>query len=545
MPTRYLPYIAQAAKALSDRKEEVNRLNVFPVPDGDTGTNMSLTLDAVVREVTSLDDDATLEDVCHAIVHGSLMGARGNSGVITSQILRGICQGIASSSTFDAHAIATAFDCAVKVAFKAVRKPVAGTILTVLKDAADAARRADEAGMTRDEALAAVAAEAFESVKRTPDLLPVLKENGVVDSGAFGLAILIEGFANAVTGGELEIPDTYQTVHPKATGKVEIEHIEDWEGSKYLYCTEFLVHSDAVDRDETLAFLGTMGDCELIVGERPDYKVHVHTNTPGTVLTYFTDRGQVAEVFIHNMKLQADERNDEIVAESAPAPAQPCVHKKVGLVAVAAGEGTAKILKSLGVDTVISGGQTMNPPTSELVDAVNALDADAVVLLPNNKNIIMAANAARELVDKPLGIVPTRNVTQGFEAIIALSSEATLEDNVARMTEAAEAVSYGEVTHAIRDAHTSAGDEIHAGDVIGLANDSLDFVGSSVTEVTLALVGALAGEDSDTVTVLAGADLDDDGLAALAQAIEERFDELEVDAQRGDQPVYPVVLSVE
>ena len=543
MSTTYLPYIATAAQALSDRKEEINRLNVFPVPDGDTGTNMSLTLDSVVREVSALGDDATLPEVCKAVIHGSLMGARGNSGVITSQILRGFCEGVEDMDKLDADTLDRGLARAQEVAFKAVRKPVAGTILTVLKDSAAAAHQAAEAGLSRDDALHAVTAAAFASVERTPELLPVLKENGVVDSGAFGLAVMLEGFASAVAGSEAVIPDTYQTMHPKAGSKVEIERIEDWEGSDYLYCTEFLVHSDQIDKTETLAFLSTMGDCELIVGERPDYKVHVHSNTPGTVLSYFTDRGQIAEVFIHNMKLQSDERDEEIAAEKSAAPT--AAHKKLGVVAVGAGSGVKRILESLGVDYVVSGGQTMNPPTSELVEAVNSVDADAVILLPNNKNIIMTANTAVELCDKPMAVVPTKNVTQGFEALISINSEASLEENVALMTEVAEGVTYGEVTHAIRDAKSSKNEEIHEGDFIGLINDSLDVVGSSVEDVTLAILDQIVDEDSDTLTILAGQDLDDERFESLCDLIEERFEDLELDAQRGEQPVYPVMLSVE
>lgn len=549
MSTRFLPYISAAAAALAERKEEVNRLNVFPVPDGDTGTNMSLTMDTVVKEVAALPATATLADVCKAVTHGSLMGARGNSGVITSQILRGICDGIKDADEFSTKVIDDGMTKAVEIAFKAVRKPVEGTILTVLRDSADAAHEALAQDLEPHEALKYITAEAFESVKRTPELLPVLKENGVVDSGAFGLAILFQGFTDAVTGSTDLAAAVLDTVKPVAAPKVAIEQINDWAGSKYLYCTEFLVHSDQVDKDETLKFLGTMGDCELIVGERPDYKVHVHSNTPGTVLSYFTDRGQIAEVHVHNMKLQADDRTDGIAAEeqapAAPAPAEPSERKPVGFVAVSVGEGVERIFESLGVDVIVSGGQTMNPPTSELLEAVEKVNADAVVLLPNNKNIIMTANTAAELAECDLRVVPTKSVTQGFAALAAIDPELSIDELVGEMAEAAGAVRYGEVTTAIKDAKSSKGESIHDGDVIGIANDSLDVVGETVEDVVLALLDELVDDDADIITVLAGCDMDDDRFDALVEAIEDRFDELEVDSQRGEQPVYPVILSVE
>ena len=529
-------HIATAAAALTARKEEINRLNVFPVPDGDTGTNMSLTLESVVREVTALPADANAAALRKAVTHGSLMGARGNSGVITSQILRGLCEGLAEVEELDAAALSHALDVAVDVAFQAVRKPVKGTILTVLEDMASAARAAAEGGSTLEEALEAISDEALASVKRTPEFLPVLKENGVVDSGGFGLTVLVQAFVASVLGRDSELPSAEEFT--KADAKVAIEQVHDWAGSDYMYCTEFLFHSADVDTHDALEFLASLGDCELLVGSHPDFKVHVHTDTPGVVLNYMTDHGQVSEVFIHNMVLESEERAEGIADEQAGE------HKPLGFVAVAAGEGMAKILKSLGVDVVVSGGQTMNPSTADLLEAVGTVNADEVIILPNNGNIVMAANAAADNADVPCAVVPTKSVPVSFSAMFAVDPDAGLSANVEAMCDAIACVSYGEVTRAIKDSKTSGGAPIAPGDVIGIGDGSLDVVGSSIEDVTLELIGRL-DDDYDTLTLLAGQDYDDDALASLAEAIEEAYPELDVDAQRGDQPLYPVVFSIE
>ncbi|MGI6032909.1 MAG: DAK2 domain-containing protein [Coriobacteriales bacterium] len=534
-------YIVCAAQALSARKEEINRLNVFPVPDGDTGTNMSLTMESVVKEVNALPADCDSAALRKAVTHGSLMGARGNSGVITSQILRGLCEGLADASEFDAATISKGLDRAVEVAFQAVRKPVKGTILTVLEDSAAAAHKAVDDGLDAMDCLRAISDEALASVKRTPEFLPVLKENGVVDSGGFGLTILIQSFVAAVTGDEGELASSADFT--KATAEVAIEQVHDWAGSKYMYCTEFLFHSADVDTKAALEFLASIGDCELLVGNHPDFKVHVHTDTPGEVLNYMTERGQVSEVFIHNMVLESEERAEGIAAGEEAAAAE---HKPLAFIAVAAGSGMASILKSLGVDYVVSGGQTMNPSTADLLSAIEKVNADAAILLPDNKNIIMAANAAAENADIPVKVVPTKNVPSAFTAMFAVDLDAGLEENAEAMTAALEDVVCGEVTTAIKDSKTSSGDPIAPGDVIGIAEGSLDVVGHDVDEVTLALIDEFSGQDEyDTLTLLAGEDFDDEALDGLTKKIEERFPDIEIDAQRGEQPLYPIVFSLE
>ena len=534
--------VAAASKNLSARKDEINRLNVFPVPDGDTGTNMSLTLESVVSNLAQLPIGASGADIRKAVTTGALMGARGNSGVITSQILRGLCEGAAEAAALDVETVDAAFARAVEVSFQAVRKPVEGTILTVLRDTAAAAKRARKKKLACDDALAEIVTEAYASVQRTPDLLPVLKENNVVDAGGYGLAILLDGFVAALTGKEGPLGDELAFARQTAP-RVEIEQINDWEGSEFRYCTEFLVHSDTIDVDATKDFLPTMGDCDLMVGMHPNFKVHVHSNRPDQVLQWFlTHDAQISEVHIHNMQLQSAARAEGLAADAAaPVPER----KPLGFVAVAAGEGIAKILTSLGVDVVVSGGQTMNPSTKDLLDAVNAANADSVIILPNNSNIIMAAQSACELADIPCGVVPTKSAPQAFSALFGFDEDASLEDNVATMTEAYADVRTGEVTRAIKDSKDAYDNPIRTGDVIGIADGAIEAVGSSVEDVVMALLASMKADDADTLTVLAGADYDDDALAALVARIEDAYGDLEVDVHRGEQPLYPVIVSVE
>ncbi|OUO62480.1 Dak phosphatase [Collinsella sp. An271] len=551
-----------AAKAVADKAEDINKLNVFPVPDGDTGTNMSLTLASVVKELTALPADADMEAIAGAITHGSLMGARGNSGVITSQILRGVAEGLIPATDPASSAdVAAALRRAVKVAFQAVRKPVEGTILTVLRDISTKADECEKKKMSVEEALDAIVVEAYQSVARTPDLLPVLKENGVVDSGAFGFAIFLENFVAAAQGRTAQIEDFSTTfdassARESALGRVEIEANDDWEGSEYRYCNEFLFKAERrFDEEECLKFLASMGDCELLVGSYPDYKIHVHSNTPNLVLEHMLQFGQIYEVFIHNMDMESHERTakihaDQDAGDTAPsaapaAPSEPA--KPLGFVAVAAGSGEAEILQSMGVDVTVSGGQTMNPSTADLLDAVNRVNAEAVIILPNNGNIRMAAEAAASACeDKKVAVVPTKTVPQAFSALFAVMPDTPLDEVVEAMTDAISEVRDGEVTTAVRDSQAADGTPIHAGDVMGIICDSIDVVGSDVKQVTLDCIARMQDEEEgDTLTILAGADMDDDDFDELVSAIEEAHPDLEVDPHRGEQPLYPVIFSIE
>ena len=537
---------------VSDKAEEINKLNVFPVPDGDTGTNMSLTLASVTKELSALPADADMEAIAGAITHGSLMGARGNSGVITSQILRGVAEGLVSADEPITSAnIAFAFRRAVKVAFQAVRKPIEGTILTVLRDVSTKADECEKKKFSAEDALDAIVVEAYQSVARTPDLLPVLKENGVVDSGAFGFAIFLENFVAAALGRSTVVEDFSATfdsagsARDAALGRVEIEANDDWEGSEFRYCNEFLFKADApFDEDECLKFLGSMGDCELLVGAYPDYKIHVHSNTPNLVLEHMLQLGQIYEVFIHNMEMEAHDRTAKIHEDQEKA-AEPA--KALGFVAVAAGSGEADILKSLGVDVIVSGGQTMNPSTADLLGAVDQVNATSVIILPNNGNIRMAAEAAASAcTDKKVAVVPTKTVPQAFSALFAVLPDSELEDAVAAMVDAISEVRDGEVTRAVRDSSASDGSPIHSGDVMGIIAGSIDVVGSDVKQVTLDCINRMQEEEEgDALTILAGEELSDEAFQEIVDAIEEAQPDLEIDAHRGEQPLYPVIFSIE
>lgn len=581
-----------AADVVAQKAEEINKLNVFPVPDGDTGTNMSLTLATVVAELKALPADADMRDVAKAITHGSLMGARGNSGVITSQILRGVAEGLidVKDEKPSAAEIAHAFALGQKVAFQAVRKPVEGTILTVLRDVATKANKCASQKLSTKETLTALVIEAYESVARTPDLLPVLKENGVVDSGAYGFATFMEAFVNEALGTTttqdfvttVALPD--EAAKNRVNEQVDIELNDDWEGSEFRYCNEFLFQAnDASDADNSfdkaaaLKFLSTMGDCELIVGEHPTYKVHVHSNTPDQILKYMLQYGQVFNVFIHNMDLEAQERTEKIAADKAGAAAAstnegastsvsagstpaaavagsgtptietPLPHKELGFVAVAAGSGEADILKSLGVDVVVSGGQTMNPSTADIIAAIKKANADKVIVLPNNSNIRMTAEAATgAFPEHSVAVVPTKTVPQAFAAMFATDETLDLDENVDAMTEALSEVRDGEVTTAVRNSAAADGTPIHEGDIIGIVSGVIEAVGSDVKSVCVEIINRMQEQqEGDTLTILAGSDLSDEAFADLCSAIEDAQPDLELDAQRGEQPLYPVIFSIE
>ncbi|MDY0088149.1 MAG: DAK2 domain-containing protein [Coriobacteriia bacterium] len=528
--------VASATAALHDHTDEVNRLNVFPVPDGDTGTNMALTMDAIVSELRQLPADADIATLCSTTTHASLMGARGNSGVILSQIVRGLCDVIAADEHTGTDLLASALERATTVAYQAVRKPVEGTMLTVLKDTGIAARTAADDGDDLDHAFDRTVRATIESVKRTPELLPVLKENGVVDAGGFGLAILVEGLLAAWRGTEMD----FEIIEPATVSVPQIQLVDDWDDSEYLYCTEFLLHGDDLDRDSVHSFVASHGGSELVVGDETLLKVHVHTNDPATVLAQMTDLGEVAEVHINNMRRQTAARTETLRSEVHDAAK---TLKPVGFVAVGVGEGIKSILQSLGVDLVVNGGQTMNPSTSELLAAVEQVPAESVIILPNNKNIQMAAQQVIPLAKIPVAVVPTTSVPEGFAALLAADTTQDFDTVVETMTHAASTVRTGEVTTAVKDSKSKVG-PIHKGQVIGIADHEIEVVGEDITDVALQLVGVLAA-DKDTLTLLGGKDISDEELASLADRIAETYGDLEVESHRGDQPLYPVIMSAE
>lgn len=531
--------VSASAAALRERAEEVNRLNVFPVPDGDTGTNMALTMDAVVAEITQLPADTSIPEVCQAVTHASLMGARGNSGVILSQMLRGLCEEIAAQRSEGTELMASALERATTVAYQAVRKPVEGTMLTVLKDSADAARSAVTADEDLESAFDTVIEATLDSVRHTPELLPVLKENGVVDAGGFGLAILAEGLLAAWRGTEFDSA----VMESAAAPDLQIELVDDWDDEEYLYCTEFLLLGDAVDVEDVKAYVSSVGGSELVVGDADLLKIHVHTDDPGGVLTHMTSLGEVAEVHINNMRRQTEARSEALRTEEAEGTGPSTEKKPMGFVAVGAGDGIREILESLGVDLVVNGGQTMNPSTAELLEAVEKVPADSIVILPNNKNIQMAAQQVVPIAPVPVAVVPTTSVPEAFAALLAADSAAALEDVAAAMTDAASQVRTGEVTTAVKDSKGKTG-PITEGQIIGIADHQIEVVGDAVDDVAVRLADLLA-PDGETLTLLGGDDLSDDELERIAQTIAAAHPELEVEHHRGGQPLYPVIMSVE
>ena len=545
--------LRDAADVLRDRQDEVNKLNVFPVPDGDTGTNMSLTVDSIISELEQLPKGARTKrkDVAEAITHGALMGARGNSGVITSQIFRGICEVMGSTDHTNVEVLDEALKNAVKVSFKAVRKPVEGTILTVLRDTSEAATHCRKTGMHSAESLEFIAEACYESVKRTPELLPVLKENGVVDAGGFGLSILIGAFKDSLVDGQVHT--NFTEILPNAgadIAKVEIEQINDWAGSKFRYCTEFLLNSKKVKPEASLGFLHTIGDCELLVGSHPHFKVHVHSDHPDRVLQHFLDVGQISEVHIHNMQLQSEERTKSLEDKPAKAESHEEVKyekqdaKEVGFLSVCTGEGNKEILESLGVDVVVFGGQTMNPSTQELLDAATSINAKKVFILPNNSNIIMAAKAVCDLADFKCAVIPTKSVPAAFSALLCYDEDESFEDNAEAMTEAAENVSTGELTIAVKDSQDDNGDPIKEGHFIGIGDGSILSSGPDIQEVIKELFHSMHADEKIACTILAGEELSDEKLDRFVSFLEKEYPDLEIDAQRGEQPLNHVIFGL-
>ncbi len=539
-----------AAAAVSDKAEEINKLNVFPVPDGDTGTNMSLTLASVTKELSALPADADMEAIAGAITHGSLMGARGNSGVITSQILRGVAEGLVSADEPITSAnIAFAFRRAVKVAFQAVRKPIEGTILTVLRDVSTKADECEKKKFSAEDALDAIVVEAYQSVARTPDLLPVLKENGVVDSGAFGFAIFLENFVAAALGRSTVVEDFSATfdsagsARDAALGRVEIEANDDWEGSEFRYCNEFLFKADApFDEDECLKFLGSMGDCELLVRAYPDYKIHVHSNTPNLVLEHMLQLGQIYEVFIHNMEMEAHDRTAKIHEDQEKA-AEPA--KALGFVAVAAGSGEADILKSLGVDVIVSGGQTMNPSTESILKEIKKVRAHTVFVLPNNKNIIMAAQQCAGLTEKKVIVIPTASIPQGVSAMMAVDPDADSAEAIEQaMTGAAQCVSTAQITYAARNSDFD-GFDIHEGDYLALLDGKLLGTDRDVSALLDGLSDEAASREAEFITVFYGEDVNEEDAHKACDAFTRKCPDAEVNLICGGQPVYYYIISIE
>ncbi len=544
------------AKNLESEKEWINELNVFPVPDGDTGTNMTLTIMSAAREVSSLYDmgDIDMASLCKAISSGSLRGARGNSGVILSQLFRGFTKGVKECQEITVPVLASAFEKAVETAYKAVMKPKEGTILTVAKGGAIKARELADAGVTDlSEFLSQVIEHADRVLEQTPELLPVLKQAGVVDSGGQGLMQVLKGAYDAYLGKEIDLT-LDKTGAVSASSKSGTPNFEAQANAeiKFGYCTEFIIMLNKVFNIKTemdfKAYLESIGDSIVVVADEDVVKVHVHTNDPGLAIQKALKYGALSNMKIDNMRLEHQEKLFKLSQKEEPKPVEddlPGPKKEVGFIAVSVGDGIGEIFKGLGVDYIIEGGQTMNPSTEDMLNAIDKVNADHVFILPNNKNIILAANQAQSLVkDKNIIVIPTKTVPQGITAVINYVPDLSVEENTEAMMEEMKGVATGQVTYAVRDTNID-GQEIKQGDFMGLGDKGILSVGTAISSVTLAMVEAMVTEEMELISIYYGAEITEEDAEKLREQIESKFPDCDIELQYGGQPIYYYIVSAE
>lgn len=537
------------AKGLEAKKEYINELNVFPVPDGDTGTNMTRTIMAAAKDVANLQNP-TLTELGKAISSGSLRGARGNSGVIMSQIFRGFVKELKGLDIIDVTALGNGVQHAAETAYKAVMKPKEGTILTVAKAGADKSMDLLVNGDTDDiiKFCDEVAAEMEEALLQTPELLPVLKQAGVVDSGGEGLMTFIRGALDALKGKATDFTVNTGTATRVVNGSVGASEEED---IRFGYCTEFIIMLECgedVVESQLKEYLQKIGDCVVVVADDDIVKVHVHTNDPGLAIQKALTYGSLTSMKIDNMREEHQEkviRDAQKVAESASAPKKEEPRKENGFIAVAAGDGLADIFRDLGVDYVIEGGQTMNPSTDDVLSAIEQVNADNIFVLPNNGNIILAANQAKNLTeDKEVYVVPSKNIPQGIAAMISFVSGRSAAENAESMEEEMQLIKSGQVTYAVRDTNMD-GKDIKQGDFMGLTDKTIVSVGSDLQGTAKELIESLLDEDSELVSLYYGSDATKEQAEQLAEDIENTHEDVEVEVQYGGQPVYSYFISVE
>ena len=542
------------AQNIEAKKDYINELNVFPVPDGDTGTNMSMTIMSAAKEVTALNNPE-MKDLAKAISSGSLRGARGNSGVILSQLLRGFTKTIKEEKEIDVLALAAACQRARDTAYKAVMKPKEGTILTVASGIATKAAEMAEETDDLEVFIPAVIEYAEEVLNKTPEMLPVLKEAGVVDSGGQGLLEVIKGGYDAFLGKEID----YSSIKPSTSVTVNKVNAEDTADIKFGYCTEFIILTEKEfteeDEHEFKKFLSSIGDSIVCVADDDVVKIHVHTNDPGLAIQKALTYGQLSKMKIDNMREEhqeklirdaeklAEEQAKEEAAYEEKKTAEP--RKAMGFITVSIGAGMNEIFKELGADYIIEGGQTMNPSTEDMLNAIDQVNADTVFILPNNKNIILAANQAKSLVeDKEIIVIPTKTVPQGITAIINFMPDADVKTNEEAMLEEIKNVKTGQMTYAVRDTHID-DKEIHEGDIMGIGDSGILAVGKDLEETTKELIANLVDEDSELISIYYGEEVSEEEAEKFAGEIEELYPDVDVDIQFGGQPIYYYVLAVE
>lgn len=548
--------IAVSSNRLNNNAEFINSLNVFPVPDGDTGTNMSLSFASGAKYVSE-STSSSVGELSQALAKGLLMGARGNSGVILSQVFRGFSKNAAAKAELTPADLAEAIVAGVQTAYKAVMKPQEGTILTVARKAAEAATKTAKTSDDCVEVMKAAYEAAEAALKTTPDLLPVLKEVGVVDSGGQGLTFVYQGFFDALSGNVRDEQE-YHPTPADMDDMVSAEHHKsvqsqlNTEDIQYGYCTEIMVKLGAgrlvdekFDYDTFRGYLSEIGNSLLVIADDEVVKVHVHTEQPGKVLSYGQKFGSLIKVKVDNMRLQHEtilEQDKEAEEEQQAEINQ--IAGDYGIIAVASGDGLAQLFHSVGVTQIIQGGQTMNPSTKDIVDAINATGKDKVIVLPNNKNIFLAAEQAADVADANVKVVHTRSITQGLSAMINFNKEADIDENVAAMEEALDDVISGQVTIAVRDT-TIDGQEIKKDNYMGIVDGSIKVTDSDRKKATLEMVKAMLDDDSEVITIIYGADADQAEAQAIADEIQSWDEDYEIEIHEGDQPVYPYLISVE
>lgn len=534
------------AKNLEVKKEWINELNVFPVPDGDTGTNMTLTIMSAVKEVNNLED-VQMTSLAKAISSGSLRGARGNSGVILSQLLRGFTKGIRDLEELDAVALARAVDKGVETAYKAVMKPKEGTILTVARGVADKALELAEDAENLQTFLEDVLEEGRRVLAKTPDMLPVLKEAGVVDSGGQGLMVVLEGAFDAFMGKEVDL--TFDGGESAKVVKITPQAEAD---IKFGYCTEFIIvlnkEFTAEDEVDFKAYLSSLGDSIVCVADDEVVKIHVHTNDPGLAIQRALTYGSLSRIKIDNMREEHQEKlikDAEKIAAQQAEEAAKAPKKEVGFISVSIGEGFGQIFRDLGVDYLIEGGQTMNPSTEDMLNAISKVNAEHIFILPNNKNIILAANQAKALTkDKDIIAIPTKTVPQGITAVINYVPEKSVEDNEKDMTEEITRVKTGQITYAVRDTHID-DKEIHEGDIMGIGDHGMLAVGKEVAAVAKETVEQMVDDETELISIYYGEGFTEEEAEKLAGELEEQYDYCDVEVNCGGQPIYYCIISVE
>lgn len=547
------------ANAIDAQKEVINDLNVFPVPDGDTGTNMTMTIMSAAKEVASLDNP-DMKSLCKAISGGSLRGARGNSGVILSQLLRGFTKEIAKEDEVDVDLLARAMERAVESAYKAVMKPKEGTILTVARGGSDKALELNGRTDNLAEFMNKIIMHMRDVLDQTPDMLPVLKEAGVVDSGGEGLLTILEGAYAALIGKEVNF-EIESSGTPVTAGMGAGADVVADADIKFGYCTEFIIMLEkefgGSEESEFKGYLESIGDSIVCVSDEDIVKVHVHTNDPGLAIQKALTYGSLTRMKIDNMREEhnervimnaqkaVDEQKEDEKAESMSSSEKAGEKKATGFISVSVGAGLSEIFKDLGVDCIIEGGQTMNPSTEDILGAINRVNADTIFILPNNGNIILAAEQARELTeDKKIVVIPTKNIPQGITAMINYVDGMTPEENAEAMTEGLNEVKSGQVTYAVRDTIID-GKEIKAGDIMGLSDKTIENVGTDVVDTTITLIQNMLNEDSELVTIYYGEEGKEEDAKRIAEAVQKIDDELEIEIHYGGQPIYYYFVSVE